>query len=165
MMITEEFAKRIKKLRKIYGYSQESFAKKINIDRTYIASMESGRRNVSLKNIEKIAKGLNMTISELLQFEEPICDTILLKIKNDVFLLESKENLSPKIIMEIENICHSANSENSEFKELCKKANHETELNEMDTYDIAELFKKIVQQELQIEIVFKPINLEITVWL
>ena len=37
------------------------------MDRTYFATVESGKRNISLQNIEKIAKGLNITISELFE--------------------------------------------------------------------------------------------------
>jgi len=35
------------------------------MDRTYYASVENGKRNIALINIEKIAKGLNVTISDL----------------------------------------------------------------------------------------------------
>lgn len=67
MMIAKEFGERIKNLRKATGLSQEKFALKIDMDRTYFATVESGKRNVSLQNIEKIAKGLNISISELFQ--------------------------------------------------------------------------------------------------
>lgn len=40
------------------------------MDRTYFSSVEAGKRNISLKNIEKIAKGLNVTVSELLALAE-----------------------------------------------------------------------------------------------
>ena len=45
--------------------SQEKFALLINMDRTYYASVENGKRNISIKNIEKIAKGFNISLSEL----------------------------------------------------------------------------------------------------
>jgi regulatory protein munI len=64
-MIQIEFGKRIKSLRNETGLSQEKFALKIGMDRTYYASVESGKRNISLQNIEKIANGLGITISEL----------------------------------------------------------------------------------------------------
>lgn len=63
--LLEEFGERIKQLRKNIGLSQEKFALKINMDRTYLASVEAGNRNISLKNIEKIADGFDMSISEL----------------------------------------------------------------------------------------------------
>lgn len=64
-MIQIEFGKRIKSLRNETGLSQEKFALKIGMDRTYYASVESGKRNVSLQNIEKIANGFELSISEL----------------------------------------------------------------------------------------------------
>ena len=37
------------------------------MDRTYLASVESGKRNISVLNIEKIAIGLDVSISELFE--------------------------------------------------------------------------------------------------
>lgn len=51
--------------KKKMGMSQEKFALSINMDRTYLASVEAGRRNIFINNIKKIAEGLNITISEL----------------------------------------------------------------------------------------------------
>lgn len=65
MNIQIEFGNTIKKLRNELNLSQEKFALKINMDRSYYASIESGKRNVSLINIHKIAQGLNISISEL----------------------------------------------------------------------------------------------------
>lgn len=48
-MVLEDFAQRIKSLRIARGYSQERFALKIDMDRTYYASVEGGKRNISLK--------------------------------------------------------------------------------------------------------------------
>ena len=64
-MIQIEFGKRIKKLSNETGLSQEKFALKIGMDRTYYASVESGKRNISLQNIEKIANGFGIPISQL----------------------------------------------------------------------------------------------------
>lgn len=64
-MITEDFGKRLQSLRKQAGLSQEKFALYINMDRTYYASVEAGKRNISLINIEKIANGLGISISDL----------------------------------------------------------------------------------------------------
>ena len=47
------------------GLSQEKFALKIGMDRTYFASVESGNRNVSIVNIKKITDGLEITLTEL----------------------------------------------------------------------------------------------------
>ncbi len=64
-MITEKFGKRIKQLRNALGISQEKFALSIEMDRTYYASVESGKRNISIKNIVKIANGLGISLEEL----------------------------------------------------------------------------------------------------
>ena len=52
--LKKQFGKRIQTFRKETGLSQEKFALKIEMDRTYYASVESGKRNVSLENIKKI---------------------------------------------------------------------------------------------------------------
>ncbi len=65
-MITKDLGKRIQELRKEKtGLSQEKFALKIEMDRTYFASVEAGRRNISIINIKKIADGLGVSLSDL----------------------------------------------------------------------------------------------------
>lgn len=64
----ELFGQRVRELRNQHGLSQEKFALKIGMDRTYLASVESGRRNISLLNILKIAEGLYITPSELFNY-------------------------------------------------------------------------------------------------
>lgn len=66
-MITERVGNRIRELRSQTGLSQEKFALKIGMDRTYFASVELGKRNIALKNIEKIANGLGVTLSKLFE--------------------------------------------------------------------------------------------------
>lgn len=67
IMITEKVGNRIRELRNETGLSQEKFALKIGMDRTYFASVELGKRNIALKNIEKIANGLGVSLSELFE--------------------------------------------------------------------------------------------------
>lgn len=66
-MITIDLGKRIREFRKRIGYSQEKFALKIGMDRTYFASVEAGKRNISICNIKKISDGLEVTLSELFE--------------------------------------------------------------------------------------------------
>lgn len=66
-MIRILLGKRIRMLRLQIGISQEKFALKIGMDRTYYASVEAGKRNISIINICKIAQGLNITLSELFE--------------------------------------------------------------------------------------------------
>ena len=67
MTIQKQFGLTIQQLRKSQNLSQEKFALLINMDRTYYASVEAGRRNISLCNIEKIATGFQITISKLFE--------------------------------------------------------------------------------------------------
>lgn len=55
----------VRKFRLETGLSQEKFALKIDMDRTYYASVESGKRNLSIMNIQKIATGLSVSLSEI----------------------------------------------------------------------------------------------------
>jgi len=64
-VIQKRIGERIKKLRSTTGLSQEKFALKIGMDRTYFSSVEAGKRNISIVNLEKIANGLDVTLSEL----------------------------------------------------------------------------------------------------
>jgi len=66
-MITKEFGQRLKELRSKVGISQEKFALKIGMDRTYYTSVEAGRRNIALQNIKKIADGFGISLSELFE--------------------------------------------------------------------------------------------------
>lgn len=59
------FGKRVRKLRQEMQISQEKFALQIDMDRTYFASVEAGRRNISIRNIEKIANGLHVSLAVL----------------------------------------------------------------------------------------------------
>ena len=73
-MIQKKFGKAIKSLREKQRLSQEKFALKIGMDRTYYASVESGKRNISLINIEKIAIGLDIKLYELFKYLEENID-------------------------------------------------------------------------------------------
>jgi transcriptional regulator with XRE-family HTH domain len=66
MDVLERFGKRVREKRTSLGLSQEEFASKCNLDRTYVSGIERGRRNVGLRNIEAIATALDASISELM---------------------------------------------------------------------------------------------------
>lgn len=68
MNIQTKVGKRLRELRTAKGLSQEKFSFECELDRTYIASIEQGKRNVSIVNIEKIAKALNLTVSEFFNY-------------------------------------------------------------------------------------------------
>lgn len=60
--------KRVRELRNIIGISQEELADLAGLDRTYITSVECGKRNISIVNIEKLANALNVTLAEFFNF-------------------------------------------------------------------------------------------------
>jgi len=61
------FGLAIQKRRREMGISQEEAAARVGIHRTYFADVERGARNVGLKNVVSIARGLDVTPSELLK--------------------------------------------------------------------------------------------------
>ncbi len=63
--VRKSFGKRVRELRKQKGYSQEQLADKAGLHRTYIGSIERGEQNVSIDNIDKIAKALKTSIAFL----------------------------------------------------------------------------------------------------
>lgn len=63
-MLLKELGDRLRFLRKQTGLSQERFALKIGMDRTYYASVENGKRNIPILNLNRIADGLDMFLSE-----------------------------------------------------------------------------------------------------
>lgn len=60
-----KFGTRVKTLRHDKGLSQEQFAGLAEIDRTYVADIEGGKRNVSIVIAKKIAEALKISLSEL----------------------------------------------------------------------------------------------------
>lgn len=64
-IIQEKFGKAIKKRRAEIGLSQEELAMRAGIHRTYISDVERGERNISLRNIFRISKALEISIAEL----------------------------------------------------------------------------------------------------
>jgi transcriptional regulator with XRE-family HTH domain len=63
--IQKQFGERIKDLRLAKGLSQEELAFRAGMHRTYLGGIERGERNPSLKNIEAIARALNVALPEL----------------------------------------------------------------------------------------------------
>lgn len=153
-MIKVQLGQEIKKLRIARGYSQESFSKVCSINRTYIAGIESGKRNISIENIEKIAKGLNVTLSELFQFGTPTQRTIILNVNGVNFLLESDSELTSEIKDHIEAICGTFYDEDNEWNE---------KIYDMSVYEIAELFEKEVNNEVGIRVNFRAVDLEVSI--
>ena len=63
-MITEVIGNRIRDLRSCMGLSQEKLALKADLDRTYLAGVENGKRNLSVRSLEKIINALDVSFQE-----------------------------------------------------------------------------------------------------
>lgn len=67
MNTLKRLGEKIREIRLERGLSQEKLALLSGLHRTYVGAVERGERNVTLKNIEKLAKTLNVTIGDLFQ--------------------------------------------------------------------------------------------------
>jgi transcriptional regulator with XRE-family HTH domain len=61
------FGRRIRQLRNARGWSQERLAERASLDRSYIAGIEVGARNPSLKAVARLADALDVRLPELFQ--------------------------------------------------------------------------------------------------
>lgn len=68
MDIKQIVGKRVRELRNKIGISQEELADIAELDRTYITSVEQGKRNISIVNVEKLAKALQVSLAEFFTF-------------------------------------------------------------------------------------------------
>ncbi|MCX6739504.1 MAG: helix-turn-helix transcriptional regulator [Candidatus Parcubacteria bacterium] len=62
-----KFGNKVREERAKLGLSQEELAGRSHVHRTYIGMIERAEKNITLENIEKIAKALNLSISKLMQ--------------------------------------------------------------------------------------------------
>ena len=71
--IQARFGKRVRLLRVMQEISQETLALECELDQSYVSSIERGKRNVSLRSIQSIARALGVTLSQLFDgMEQPI---------------------------------------------------------------------------------------------
>lgn len=67
--VTIRIGQRIKELRKQHGLSQVEFANLIGMGRSYLAEVEVGKRNIAIRNLEKVAHGFELSLSEFFDSE------------------------------------------------------------------------------------------------
>jgi transcriptional regulator with XRE-family HTH domain len=65
--IQQKLGKKIRELRKAQGFTQEDFAHHCNTERSYMGCLERGEKKASIVQIEKISKGLKISLSELMK--------------------------------------------------------------------------------------------------
>ena len=63
--ILKKFGQRVRQLRYQEGYSQEEIADRAGVHRTYIGMIERAEKNITLLKIEKVAKALNIRLTDL----------------------------------------------------------------------------------------------------
>ena len=81
MDVKQKIGQRIKDLREKAGMSQKDLAYTADLDRSYIASIENGQRNVSIVNIEKIATALGVSLKDF--FDDDKFDDVTNRSKRD----------------------------------------------------------------------------------
>ncbi|MDD3999480.1 MAG: helix-turn-helix transcriptional regulator [Bacilli bacterium] len=64
------FGIRLRQIRLEKGLTQEQLGYECGLHRTYVGQIERAEKNITLKNIEKIAKHLDINITELLDFSK-----------------------------------------------------------------------------------------------
>ena len=69
MDIVRVFGANVKKYRTQLGFSQEAFAEKCGLHRTYISAIECNRRSIALENVQRIADALNVETYKLFMEE------------------------------------------------------------------------------------------------
>jgi transcriptional regulator with XRE-family HTH domain len=67
-------ARAVRALRSAAGFSQEAFAAKVKIHRTFMSSIERGKTNVSLETLERLAAGLDIHVWQLIRRAETDAD-------------------------------------------------------------------------------------------
>ncbi|WP_292053248.1 MULTISPECIES: helix-turn-helix domain-containing protein [unclassified Brevundimonas] len=70
MDVCQKLGLRVQQLRQAKGWSQDEFAHRANLHRTYVSGVERGIRNPTISVLEKLAAGLEITLSELVALEE-----------------------------------------------------------------------------------------------
>jgi len=60
----------IRQVREDRQISQDQLATKAELDRSYVSSIENGKRNVSIQSLNKIANSLGVSLTELIQLAE-----------------------------------------------------------------------------------------------
>ena len=65
--ILKNFGSKVRQYRELLGLSQEKFAEKANVHRTYIGTVERGETNITLVNVYKLAKALEVNVTQLIK--------------------------------------------------------------------------------------------------
>jgi transcriptional regulator with XRE-family HTH domain len=96
---------RVKHLRQLRGYTQEQLAEHIEINPKYLSSIERGAENPTLALLCRLAKGLQVDLSELFQFQEGV-PPAQLRRKVARLLAEVTADDLPRMVRMLEALIH-----------------------------------------------------------
>lgn len=65
-----KFGQKVREERTKQGLSQEALASRAGVHRTYVGMIERAEKNITLENIEKIAKALGISLEKLMNLEK-----------------------------------------------------------------------------------------------
>lgn len=98
--------RRIKSLRRIRGYTQEQLAERIEINAKYLSSIERGEENPTFDLFLRLARGLNIDLYELFQFEDDSARPQRLRKKLEGLIVEVGENELARVVRVLEALVH-----------------------------------------------------------
>jgi XRE family transcriptional regulator, regulator of sulfur utilization len=96
---------RVKHLRRIRGQTQEQLAERIDINPKYLSSIERGAENPTLDLLIRLAKGLQVDLYELFQFEEGAPPAQLRRMMERLMADVSRDDL-PRVVRMLEALIH-----------------------------------------------------------
>jgi transcriptional regulator with XRE-family HTH domain len=96
---------RVKRLRQLRGYTQEQLAEHIEINPKYLSSIERGAENPTLDLLCRLAKGLQVDLYEIFQFQEGVPPTQLRR-KVERLLAEVTADDLPRMVRMLEALMH-----------------------------------------------------------
>lgn len=91
---TNTLGKRLKQIRSDMGLSQEELAYRCSMQASHIGQIERGQKSPTLDTLEKLASGLNITVSELTDYSKDITvihDDVINKINSYLNKLDNKQ--------------------------------------------------------------------------
>ena len=108
---------RIRSLRQRRGFSQEDFAFRCNLDRTYISDIERGKRNVSLINLEIISTNLGVPLSKLFAGLHSSAFDIDVA-SQDTYILNDRFEIHKGFYIQATDVLHAAITTSLKLEEL-----------------------------------------------
>lgn len=121
-MILKQFGKKVLYFRKKKKLLQEKLAELANLHRTYIGQIEGRKRNLALKNVEKIARALGVTVKDLFRYADRIEDEGRVLIYEGHDIPTAKNGPNPKNVDQVAHNPGGGFTQNGLFFEAAMKA-------------------------------------------